>query len=136
MTINIISDIHADYDREAGKVIYNAAYDFTAAEVCAAVRALNEEFAVNAASWKKLKFDNSSMNQMFGEPHITDIEQLADWVSSLDKEMQGDCLKMDRENVFVWSRALYAVNSFFRMNMIFYSILFCRCSKSIPSHWI
>lgn len=118
MTINIISDIHADYDKKAGKVIYNAPYDFSAAEVCAAVSALNEEFAVNAASWKKLKFDNSSMNQMFGEPHITDIEQLADWVSSLDKEMQGNCLKMDRENVFVWSRALYAVNSFFRMNHI------------------
>ena len=78
MTINIISDIHADYDREAGKVIYNAPYDFSMAEVCAAVRALNEEFAVNAASWKKLKFDNSSMNELFDMPHIVDIEQLAD----------------------------------------------------------
>lgn len=118
MTINIISDIHADYDREAGKVIYNAAYDFTAAEVCAAVRALNEEFVVNAASWKKLKFDNSSMNELFDMPHIVDIEQLADWLSRLDKEMHNACLGMNRDNVFVWSRVLLAVERFFRMNSI------------------
>ena len=118
MTINIISDIHADYDREAGKVIYNAPYDFSMAEVCAAVRALNEEFAVNAASWKKLKFDNSSMNELFDIPHIVDIEQLADWLSRLDKEMHNTLIGMNRDNVFVWSRVLHAVEIFFRMNNI------------------
>ena len=118
MTINIISDIHADYDREAGKVIYNAPYDFSAAEVYAAVRALNEEFVVNAASWKKLKFDNSSMNELFDMPHIVDIEQLADWLSRLDKEMHNTLIGMNRNNVFVWSRVLHAVEIFFRMNSI------------------
>lgn len=118
MTINIISDIHADYDREAGKVIYNAPYDFSAAKICAAMHALNAEFADNSASWKKLKFDNSFMNETFDAPHIEGIEQLADWMSALDKEMHCDCLGMNRENVFVWSRALHAVESFFMMNNI------------------
>ena len=45
MVVNIISDIHANYDAEEDKVIYNAPYNFSVTSICDAVAALKGYFA-------------------------------------------------------------------------------------------
>ena len=118
MVVNIISDIHANYDAEEDKVIYNAPYNFSVTSICDAVAALKGYFAENIANLRKMPFDNEYMNSMFDVPYISNVEQMADWVAALDREMHLACIGLNSENVFVWSRLLTVVEGFFRENHI------------------
>ena len=118
MVVNIISDIHADYDSKEDKVIYNAPYTFTVSDICDAVSALKGYFAENIANLRKMPFDNEYMNRMFDVPYISNVEQMADWIAALDRELHLACIGLNSENVFVWSRLLTSVEGFFRENHI------------------
>ena len=118
MVVNIISDIHADYDFHENKVIYNAPYDFTVTEICKAAEALKQYFAENIGNFRKLPFDNGMMNSMFDIPYIANVEQLADWIAALNREIQLACIGLNNENVFVWSRLITVIECFFRANKI------------------
>ena len=118
MIVNIISDIHADYDIETNKVIYNAPYNFAVSKICDAVSALKGYFAENIANLRKMPFDNEYMNSMFDVPYITNVEQMADWIAALEREVHLACIGLNSVNVFVWSRLLTSIEDFFRKNHI------------------
>ncbi len=121
MVVNVISDIHADYDFENNKVIYNAPYNFSVTDICEAAKALNGFFAENMAKFRELPFKNDLMNNMFDLPYITNVEQLADWVAAMNREIQLACIGLNTENVFIWSRVITVVEFFFRDNKLKWS---------------
>jgi predicted phosphohydrolase len=121
MIVNVISDIHADFDEKNGTVVYNAPFDFAISTICEASTALKKQFEDSIDAYKKLKFDNSVLNRMFDLPYIENVEQLADWIAALDRQINLACIGLNKDNVFIWSRLLTVVENFFRLNHIEWS---------------